>query len=177
MIDMRFPFEWSPEYAGTAQLFLQYAEVYKEAVEALLNELQARGLLHDYQPLPMLFLFRHYIELQLKGLIAYNNGTVETIHDLATLLDKLKRLDSGVHLPYCSDIIPRLQKLDAGSDTFRYPLSKDMRRFFQKIGDEQFYIKITTLSAMSDLIATTIAELENVEGYYDYLRENLNDFL
>jgi len=176
MSDVRFPLEWSPDWACTAELFLQYAEVYKEAVEVLLNGLQTRGLLHDYQPLPVLFLFRHYIELQLKGLIAYNDGTFENFHDLAVLLDKLKGLDPAVHLPYCSDMIPRLQKLDARSDGFRYPLSKDMKRFFQKTGDEEFYMMITTLSSMSKLITATIAELENVEGYYDYLKDNPNDF-
>lgn len=174
MSEVRFPFEWSPEGACSAELLLQYAEVYKDSVEMLLNGMQPRELLHDYQPLPMLFLFRHYIELQLKGLILQMGGEFDPDpdHNLTRLLDTLKGLGSELHLPLCSDIIPRLQNLDAKSTTFRYPFSKDMKRFFQKIGDEKLYMMITTPSSMSKLITDIITELENAEGYCDAAREN-----
>lgn len=170
--EMRFPIEWSPDYATRAEIFLQYAEVYKEAVEVLLVDLQNRVMHHDYQILPTLFLFRHYIELQLKGLILYNGGMQEPTHNISVLLDRLQELDSSAKLPNSSSTIRHLNQIDVGSDAFRYPEDKDMRRFFQTIGNEEFYDQITRLSSLKETISTTIGELENLETHYNYLREH-----
>jgi hypothetical protein len=54
-----------------ADVYLQYAEVYKDAISILLSEFTKHEPMHDYALAPVLALLRQYIELQLKGIIMY----------------------------------------------------------------------------------------------------------
>lgn len=67
--------------------YLAYGEVYKDAVNSLSEQFDKDNVHHDYGILPLLFIFRHYIELKLTGLILYISGTL-TLLAKRTLLAK-----------------------------------------------------------------------------------------
>lgn len=68
---MYYPLDWRPGGATIGESFLQYAHVFRDAIEILFNHFEENKPIHDYALAPVLTLIRHYIELQLKGLILY----------------------------------------------------------------------------------------------------------
>jgi len=54
-----------------AEVYLQYAAVYKDAIEILLKDFSNHHPPHDYALAPLLALLRHFIEIQLKGIIMH----------------------------------------------------------------------------------------------------------
>jgi len=53
--------------------FLTYAVGYKEAGDSVIASVEARGIAADLAVYPACFLYRHYLELMLKGLIRIGN--------------------------------------------------------------------------------------------------------
>ena len=107
MFEKRFPLDWKPEHQERGDNYLQYAENYKDSELVLLKEVSLRSSGHDYEILPLLFLFRHYLELQLTGLILYGSiispnlrndlnefmAKARTNHSLVMLYEKLKEVE------------------------------------------------------------------------------------
>ena len=182
--------------------FLAYGEVYKDTVKALLEhfskeppseplfdledlddgtydaktgmDVDAQMLpIHALGILPIIFLFRHYIELKLKGFILFKGGRIKAkSHDISELLKQLKTVSKTERIsPETEEFIDELQKWDKNSDGFRYPIDTKGRPFFQ--GEStRFLEKINTLSSIRNLIFTVIRDLVNVEGDFDYERDN-----
>ncbi len=66
-----YPLNYRPEYLPIAVAYLEYAEVYKDAITIILADFSGQEPMHDYSLIPVLALLRQYIELQLKGIIMY----------------------------------------------------------------------------------------------------------
>jgi len=134
-----------PKYKNDANLF-KYALGYKNAVIKLLEEGFSNSkyrIIDFYLPYPILYLFRHFVELQLKEIIViyseYNEGKKhEKIHDLKILWNKVKLILEEIfyHKPnkhiqlhrnnfkILEEIILDLHKYDKDSTVFRYPTDK-----------------------------------------------------
>jgi hypothetical protein len=148
-------------WVGTPEReFTWYGQAFHDAGKALANELREdpRFGLHGYPPdsfkaLPVLFNYRHAMELYLKGIILAGadilpvkrqpeidmNAVMKT-HSLRQLLRDVERIFAafGWHwnldLPEFESltdfraIIDELETVDAQSYAFRYPTGKDGRR-------------------------------------------------
>jgi HEPN domain-containing protein len=171
--NVRYPLEYNPSPWNRAEAWLEYAEVYRDAVRVLLSWIKKnQGGYHDYQILPLLFLFRHYLELQLKGMILQRGGTFRPKeHSLSQLLKLIKLYDTNGYLVESPLIIRQLSALDERSDVFRYPEDTKGKRYFQQT-TVPIYEELTKLFSLSQIIIVTVNELENLEGYFDAVREN-----
>lgn len=158
----------------------------------LLNEVSLRSCGHDYEILPLLFLFRHYLELQLTGLILYGsvispklrkdlNDFMEKArktHSLVMLYEKLKEVevDKKYWTKELNRLITNFDKLDNRSDRFRYPERNNGNEFYSNDKNFehnlQFFQELTTLSTLKEHIDYAVTSLENLEGYFDYWIEN-----
>lgn len=187
-----FAIGWKPPWESMGGLYLQYAEVYKDAAELLLKDLQELGG-HSYKPLPLLYLFRHYIELQLTGLIAYgayfSRGLRRDLemfleekrrsHNLMKLFNKLQTYEQSLDFPKeFSTFLANLDNFDKASDRFRYPENKHGEEYFsKKFDNDQFINIINRATELTKYIGVVINHLESIEAYFEVTRENYEETL
>ena len=206
MSEQFYPLDFKP-YKQLGNDYLQYAHMYKNNVEILLDNLlaqkgyefkvlesrvnSAHG--HDYEILPLLFNFRHYIELQLTGLILQGSIISPNLakdldefiiqarftHSLTTLLNKFRKIE--IKEKYWDQelikFILTLDKFDLKSDRFRYPENRNGSDFFtQKDKQYQqyndFYKYIIRSSSLTKIILLIIDTFDNLECYLDIEIEN-----
>ncbi|HLG46308.1 MAG TPA: hypothetical protein VKY24_08715 [Reyranella sp.] len=103
---------------------------YREAAETLLDAVIA-GEHHTSKTLlhPILFLYRHSIELRLKGLInEYGSDLAPTRHELDALYAAAKqviqRYAPNTYFDKVDRIIAELHAIDPNSQTFRYATTR-----------------------------------------------------
>lgn len=125
-----------------------YAEGYRRAASLVVDGvLEGRLLGHpDTLLYPVVFLYRHSLELQLKLLVAaemyHKDGDVDfkwlhTTHRLDRLWERGKRLlleirpdagDEASPTAHLDPLVQELHEVDLGGQAFRYSLTKDARR-------------------------------------------------
>ena len=138
-------FTWAEDWKNNACLNYQYdcmdlyARGYKKAADTLVEEVLRTANHQDILVYPILFLYRHYLELQLKVIIAEGRRLLDdgegfpTNHDIASLWSIVKGITRKVwHSPTdpiefksVDHIISEYSKIDAGSFSFRYPNNRD----------------------------------------------------
>jgi len=101
-----------------------------------------RPPMHDYSLAPILFLLRQYIELQLKGIIMYNEYSHEVIkeHDIVYLYERAHEtikerygLDElGLPNEDVVKFIHSLGEFDKNAQAFRYPETSGGKDFFDE---------------------------------------------
>ena len=139
----------------TAQNYLVYGEVYKDAVKTLIDHFDKNpkellehaekfddpgsGLLptHAFGILPLVYNFRHYVELKLKGLILMKDEEIANTHDIFSLLQQLKQISDTKRISKPTEyVIDKLQKCDNRSaDAFRYPYDSQRKMHFAQDRD------------------------------------------
>ena len=190
--------------------YLLYAEMYKNNVEILLDNLLAENGYefkvleeclntahgHDSETLPLLFNFRHFLELQLTGLILFGSiispkldrdldSFIEksrTSHSLDRLITKLRQVE--IPKSYLDEEIIKFirvfDKFDGKSDRFRYPENSKGVSFFTKDDTKfmeysDFYDRIIQPLYLADIISRTIFTFKNLESYFDIQIQNLTE--
>ena len=187
--------------------YLIYAEMYKNNVEILLDNLltgngyefrvleerlnTAHG--HDYEILPLLFNFRHFLELQLTGLILFGSIISPKLecdldsfmessrkdHGLTRLINKLRLVE--IPKNYFDDeiihFIHSFDKFDLKSDRFRYPENRKGESYFSDKDEKyieyiEFYHKLMQESYLAEIIPRTIFIFKNLESYFDIQMNN-----
>ena len=188
--------DFIPKWQPRGDNYLNYANVYKTAVQILLDNLQNTGHDHAYQNIPLLYLFRHYIELQLTGLIFYGSIISDNLsedidefmkearesHNLMKLLNKLKEVEipDKYWNKTVTTFITNLDKLDNKSDRFRYPENRIGQEFY-KSGDsiyqnnKTFYNDLNRLDILATRIDEVINFLEGMETYFEIQKENYDE--
>jgi len=196
MTEKFFQPDFIPKWQPRGDNYLNYANAYKTAVQILLDNLQNTGHDHDYQNIPLLYLFRQYIELQLTGLILYGSiisgnlsenidefiKKARTSHNLKTLLDKLKQVEIPDEYwnKTVTTFITNLNQMDNRSDRFRYPENSKGQEFY-KPGDsvyqnnKTFYNELNRLDILETRINDVINFLEGMETYFEIQKENYEE--
>jgi|APSaa5957512535_1039671.scaffolds.fasta_scaffold174234_1 hypothetical protein len=194
IVSGRFAVHWFPETGLQHNQFYAYAEVYKESLITLINEITRNHDLfgnekdrdnhpatlseHDYGIIPAVFLFRHYIELQLKGMILQRGGTMNDFNRRHGLDVLLQLLVNRIDLPAISEntrqFIRDLAELDSNSQGFRYPYTRGGQRFFEDLLEEKM-TQVNTLREFMNRATVVIDDLENQEGRFDSEDEARND--
>lgn len=182
--------------------YLVYAYVYKEAVQNLLDNMKDKPSPHAYAVSPTIYLFRHYIELKLTGLILYCYPLyssplekkftkteadflkdVRKNHSLQKLFEYLKKIDmpKDCQIQKLNPIITKLNGLDKKSDRFRYPENSSGQIFYENDApfkeNEMFYRKLMLSTTLISIIEETCSILDNVEFYLDFQMENYNNYI
>lgn len=112
--------------------FAGYGWAYRRAADYLVGVLQESGASNQLLNLPVVFLYRHAIEVTVKGiLVEYGPGVgvektkvIDRKHDLVAQLDDLKRVAESVDVgisPALGSRVQELQHYDPGSFDSRYP--------------------------------------------------------
>lgn len=124
-----------PHWYASSNNWSLIAEGYKNSADKLIELVVSRKAIPDEMFYPVLFLYRHYIELRLKEIIQLGNRIatgdwdVSHGHDLNSLWDRaesvLRDKVSGMmdeSIEALGNIIKQLQKADTSSaEVFRYP--------------------------------------------------------
>ena len=115
-----------------------YASGYKEAADALVAKVEERSTSQDTFVYPVLFLYRQYLELQLKMMVR----TLKHLQDLGREFPKGHKIDalwteaerlicqafpeeSRTEMVETGRLIREFAKVDPLSTAFRYPVDKD----------------------------------------------------
>jgi hypothetical protein len=111
-----------------------YASGYKEAADLLVKGVEANGAGQDALVYPVLFLYRQYLELQLKDLVRQARrlldkpGNFPKGHHIGnlwqachSLLSEVSPSDSVAELKEIARLIGEFSALDPTSEAFRYP--------------------------------------------------------
>lgn len=175
--------------------YLAYGEVYKSALKSLIvhfektdEEIQKEIIKnvdsdilllskHDYGIAPLSFLFRHYIEIKLKGLILSKGGSPKLTHDIDKLLNQLKDM---INLQQLSDetclIVEEFQKLDKSSDGFRYPYTtKDAPSLQDKHDFLKYFNSLSTFKEMVDFVMGDLTAIEcGVDAENEFWEDSMN---
>jgi hypothetical protein len=93
----------------------QVARAYKRAADELLTQALRQLEPHDFD-YPIIFLYRHTIEVYLKAML---NAPPET-HDLGRLMELLEQRFGNEIAPSVKDRLRDFQRMDRHSDVFRY---------------------------------------------------------
>lgn len=120
--------------------FRHYAEGYYQAANILVNELKNR-MENPANTLvyPICFLYRHYIEIALKGIIEQHiklghYGKRKTSHPIMPLFNIVRNLrkkhDNSDFSEEIIQIIEEFHELDRSSQGFRYPFNIEGELFF-----------------------------------------------
>lgn len=126
--------------------FSLYAEGYKKAADIIVQRIQETGWDQDYLVFPVCFLYRHYLELQLKHLIHLGRQLVEGRsgfpqgHNIKKLWAEcrplLEKAFPGTEKEYLDpveDSINEFDSIDRSSEEFRYPQDRNGKRTLPRL--------------------------------------------
>jgi len=179
-----YPLDYKPDHANQSDEYLQYAVVYKDTIQLLLKRYLEDPPIHDYSLAPILSLLRHYIELQLKGIIMHSEENHKPIvsHDIITLYEKArKKIQEKYSLKELGepndDVVKFLKSLgefDPKAQAFRYPTRRDGTDFFSESikMDSWLRDRLISLPLLNDVAEKIIGDLEGIEGYLDLKKWN-----
>lgn len=155
--------------------FLAYSGGYKNAADIAVAHAGEEGAYPDYLVFPIGFLYRQYLELQLKALISLErtldgsqSGYPKT-HDLTRLWKEFRQNLERIYPEgkddnqIVEDLMEEFASIDPYSEGFRYPTDSDGNSTLGRL--EQ--VDLQNLKN----VMTRIAGL--LEGTYDYLDELL----
>lgn len=106
-----------------------YATGYKEAADAIMERIIANPAWIDTYLYPVMFLYRHYLELRMKEIIGKCSGEVVYSHSLEALLQRLlpeirkrwRGAEARARLQSFKERVAEFHRMDKTSETFRYP--------------------------------------------------------
>lgn len=129
-------------FAGGDQWY-SFGTSYRLAADALAAAIEQRPGTANVLTLPLIYLYRHYIELRLKSLlldagellddpqqVPPAHYLVTLWHRVRSLLLKVDRSSEGPWLERADAVIHQFDALDDGSFSFRYPVDKDNNASF-----------------------------------------------
>lgn len=172
-----FP-NWQKSSTPSDELFLLYAEHFKEAADKLVLSINSNvGHIADILINPIIYLYRHSIELSLKAILLknyldqnINNEKIKekiTSHDLQSLWDKVNNairinynfINNHSHeneLRKIGRLINELNLTDPGSMNYRYPFDKDLTEFIYGDGKESFGIDYVNMMREFEYLHTRL---------------------
>ncbi|MCL1119092.1 hypothetical protein N7V09_18820 [Shewanella seohaensis] len=115
-----------------------YIVGYKKAADSLVDSIANRKGSADSLIFPIVFLYRHYVEIRLKSLLHDGNRLLDREHKqksehqlsklwpkVRSILDELWPNEEGEDLKAMDSLIAQFEEVDPRSTTFRYPKDFD----------------------------------------------------
>ena len=162
-----------------------YAEGFKRLADIGVAHIESTGRDHDYLVYPILFSYRHFIELSLKEFIRDarhlldKEGGIPETHNLANLWNTaeplLKEIEPASAPTYrdVRECLDRFAALDPISEAFRYPVTKKgestLPEDLRNLDLGQVREVMTRLASFLDAATTHTSVL--LENKLDYLVE------
>jgi len=164
------------EIGSKAEGLSIYSRGYKDAADRLVEYAQTDKTSINLLVFPILFLYRHYLELALKEIIiaatrylAMEQNDIKG-HDLIRLWERVKGLISEANLDIpntemsaVANQISQFHKLDESSETFRYPVD-NKGNIFKNLSE---YINIENVKEIVDGLHAWCFGLVCVLGEYE----------
>lgn len=157
----------------------RYATAYKEAADSLVGTMDTTYRRNMFGP-PMLFLYRHSIELHLKSLLLEagelldDPQTIERRHYLWRLWTSVRtmllRIDNREDewLLRADDIIKQFDELDRESFAFRYPVRPDGA---PSLSDEMLIDPAVVSQIMAELHILLNGASAQIDAYQGYKQD------
>lgn len=181
--------------------FSFYGYAFHEAAQTLANQLLARPGYSDLEALPIVYLYRHAVELYLKAIVILGNqllafegqeipaGQLKSVlgrHRLTPLLPHLKtifeatgaewRFPDTPELSTFEDlrkVLREVEEIDAESFAFRYPITKDGQGSVPRHFTFDLVNCITLLDKLLDQLDAAWSHLDGMwDNVCDGLAEN-----
>lgn len=148
-------------------MYPQHAEAFKIAADMIIDSHEAavNGPHHDTLLYPVLYLYRHCLELKLKDLVLlgikcgdFQLDAVQEVlgeHELCPLWTKVRRFllkhyPEDKQLPFIEAIIQEFHQVDKDGQTLRFDRQKDLKkRHYDKLPQ---YISVTNLRKTMDAV-------------------------
>jgi|GEM_PF-2960388 len=178
-------FKWDSDCHNNAcinqyhQPWNDYVRGYRAATEILIEKILSDNTSIDILVYPVIFLYRHCLELQMKEIIFVGRHLIgkdfEPLndHNLTALWKKLKPLIIEIEPTYpkneldkIDSVITNFELVDKKSDEFRYSLTKKSERTLKP---ELKYINIRHFAEEMEPVLST---LECISGWFSTLQEN-----
>lgn len=130
--------------------------------------------------MPVLYLFRPYVELALKDILAAGGAFAIDLadrkfgHDLAALWGEVGKVLDNFGFEATADqhsAIYELVELDARADAFRYALDSAERQQFERIGSVDLDALLTAISDLSMFFERVLDKLDEAESEMDEMIE------
>jgi hypothetical protein len=155
-----------------------YIAGYKIAADKLVNNMDYRL---DSQVYPIVFLYRHHVEISLKGIIEAGNFLLDTkcktgIHKLSSLWVEVKRIAKEIwnkefpekDFVFIDHIIQEFEIYDARSTAFRYAKTKDGKN----PNPDLFHINVRHLRDMIEKFNEVLLPIDcRISFYLDHVEE------
>ncbi len=154
-----------------------YIEGYRRSADILVNYIQDKTVDQDILIYPIVFLYRHHIELRLKELIKegrsllgkdykkYEKHNIDFLWRECKKISKEIEPESEKNFQSIEKVIKDLHKIDKGSFNFRYSTDKKGNR---SIDPE---LKIINIKEFSKSINEAICLLEGASCQFSYLQD------
>jgi len=165
---------------GCSEKWYLYPRGYLRAADLLVEHIIKDRTERNFLVYPIVFLYRHYIELELKEFIRDGNDFLDksenfpACHNLDELwrrckeiIEKIEELEPEVPkeaLDSMEELIHQFSKVDSDSTAFRYPTDKNEKPLLKDLS----YIDIENLKEVMSRIDKF---LNDVGNYIDYQRE------
>lgn len=126
--------------------------------------------------MPVLFLFRHYVELALKDVLAAGGAfAIDLVdkkfgHNLAALWEEAAKVFKNFGFEPTAEqkgLIDELVELDARVDAFRYALDNRDQEQFERIGSVDLDALIHAIDSVSQLFEKALDEMFEAEAVMD----------
>lgn len=161
----------------TARLYMYpdpselYVVGYKEAADALVETVSMRKGTADSLVFPIVFLYRHYLELRMKLLLEEGRRLLGVDHkavaehDLSVLWPKVRGILTDIFpnsdqsdFDAIDALIEQFKQVDPRSTSFRYPNKKDGKR---SVNSD---VSRINLSILSEVVGAMSSVLEGAAG-------------
>lgn len=158
-----------------------YIVGYKEAGDSLVKSVSDRKGTADSLIFPIVFLYRHYIELRLKNLLHDGHRQLDKEykqkpeHQLSKLWSKVRKIlvelwpdGNKDDLAAFDSLIDQLEKVDPRSTTFRYPKDFDGNNSL-KMDSSRVNLRNLeeVVGAMAIILEGSAAAISEYQGYKD----------
>lgn len=157
-----------------------YADGYKDAANILVKQVEKRseGALQDTLVYPIVFLYRQYLELAIKGLLKDARRLQDIdeplpmhhrIYDLwgecRALLKEISPGDSEDALDQITRLLKEFSTVDPTSEAFRYPHNKKGKPSLEGMTHINLRVLRETMDGISNLLCGAQAQISEYLGY------------
>lgn len=158
-----------------------YIVGYKEAGDSLINSVADRSGTADSLIFPVVFLYRHYIELRLKALLHDGHRLLDQEHkekpehQLSNLWPKVRNIlvelwpdGNKDDLAAFDSLIDQFERVDPRSTTFRYPKEFNEQKSL-KIDSPRVNLRNLkeVVGAMANILEGSASAISEYQGYKD----------